>query len=90
MIVVLKRGTDVRVLRGIDMVDRRGQAVLIHHTRGDGMAFTEDYLATYDQAVIFGGLIPKRGSRLQPLEFLSTATRELLAAQEKSDGQSDG
>ena len=56
MILILKRGTDIRVLRGISLVTRRvlvsgERCLLIHHQRGDGLAFSERYLQTYDAVV---------------------------------------
>ncbi len=56
MILVLKRGSDIRILRGISMVTRRvsvsgEKCLLLHHQDGGGSAFGEDYIRTYDSIV---------------------------------------
>lgn len=58
MILVLRRGGDTRVLRGLHSVDQREirgtMYWLISHNReaGNGIMFTERYMLTYDIAMV--------------------------------------
>lgn len=58
MIVIFKRGTDIRIFRDVTEFNQRNIGGIDHAlvmARGKPRWFTLDYLSTYDEAVVIGG-----------------------------------